>query len=94
MYFNDRMSTIELNVFLSGLQLQPAIKLLDFMRFINRSDTALGVSGDLSSEACGFNPLSTVVAQRVSPTVKELEALSSADASQWVKYWVAVGMFR
>jgi hypothetical protein len=45
------------------------------------------------SEAGGFMPLSSLVAQRVSPTVKELEPLSSADAEQWVDYWSAAGMF-
>jgi hypothetical protein len=46
------------------------------------------------SEAAGFTPLSTVVAQRVSRTVKELKSLSPADAAQWVAYWEAVGMFQ
>jgi len=72
----------------------PAIKLLDFMRFITRSDIAIRASGELSSEAGGFTSFATGVAQRVSPTVKELEPLSSADAAQWVDYWTAVGMFR
>jgi hypothetical protein len=82
------------NISSLGLRLQPAIKLLDFMRFITRSDTALRASGDLSSEAGGFTPFATGVAQRVSPTVNELEPLSSADAVQWVDYWEAVGMFQ
>ena len=77
-----------------GLPLQPAIKLLDFMRFITRSDTALRASRDLSSEAAGFTPFATGVARRVSPTVNELEPLSSADAVQWVDYWETVGMFQ
>jgi hypothetical protein len=45
------------------------------------------------SEAGGFMPLSSLVAQRVSTTVKELEPLSLVDAEQWVDYWSAAGMF-
>lgn len=45
-------------------------------------------------EVGGLTSFATVVAQRVSPTVKELEPLSSATATQWVDYWEAVGMFR
>lgn len=46
----------------------------------------------MPSEASDFTPFATDVALHVSPTVKELEPLSSADAAQWVDYWVAVGM--
>ncbi|KAG2119415.1 putative aminoadipate reductase [Suillus clintonianus] len=70
----------------------PAIKLLDFMRSITRSDITIRASGEMS-DVGGFTPFATDVAQRVSPTVKELEPLSSADAVQWVDYWAAVGMF-
>jgi len=64
------------------------------MRFIARSDITMRASGKMSSEAGGFTPFATEVAQRVSPTMKELEPLSPADASQWVDYWVEVGMFQ
>lgn len=46
----------------------------------------------MPSEASDFTPFATDVALHVSPTVKELEPLSSADAAQWVDYWAAVGM--
>ncbi|KAG1744621.1 putative aminoadipate reductase [Suillus paluster] len=82
------------NVFPPDLRLQPAIKLLDFMRSITRSDIAIRASGEMRSEAGSFPPFATEVAQRVSPTVKELEPLSSADAVQWVNYWAAAGMFQ
>ncbi|KAG0703313.1 putative aminoadipate reductase [Suillus ampliporus] len=72
----------------------PAIKLLDFMRFITRSDIAIRASGEMRSEAGGFTPFATSVAERVSPTMNELEPLSPADAAQWVDYWVAVGVFQ
>ncbi|OAX30945.1 hypothetical protein K503DRAFT_870821 [Rhizopogon vinicolor AM-OR11-026] len=72
----------------------PAIKLLDFMRFITRSDIAMRASWEMTLEAGSFTPFSTAVAQRVSPTVKDLEPLSSADAERWVEYWSAVGMFQ
>ncbi|KAG2103392.1 putative aminoadipate reductase [Suillus discolor] len=72
----------------------PAIKLLDFMRSMSRSDIATRASGKMHLEVGGVTSFSTDVAQRVSPTVKELEPLSSASATQWVDYWEAVGMFR
>ena len=84
----------DLNVFLLMFGLQPALKLLDFMRFITRSDIAIRASGEMLLEAGGFTPFSTAVAQRVSPTVKELRPLSSADAALWVDYWSAVGFFQ
>jgi len=64
------------------------------MRFMTRSDIAIRASGEMSLEAGGLTPFSTTVAQRVSPTVKELEPLSSVDARLWVDYWSAVGMFQ
>ncbi|KAG1835812.1 putative aminoadipate reductase [Suillus subalutaceus] len=72
----------------------PAIKLLNFMRFMARSDITIRVSGEMGSEAGGVASFATTVAERVSPTMKELESLSSADAAQWVDYWVAMGMFQ
>lgn len=60
----------------------PAIKLLDFMRMMSRSDIAIRVSGEMHSEVVGFASFATGVAQRVSLTV------------QWVDYWEAVGMPR
>ncbi|KAG2060872.1 putative aminoadipate reductase [Suillus hirtellus] len=72
----------------------PAIKLLDFMRFMARSDIATRASGEMGSEAGGVASFATAVAERVSPTMKELKSLSSADAAQWVDYWVAMEMFQ
>lgn len=51
------------------------------MRFITRPDIAIRASGKISLEAGGFTPFSTVMAQRVNLTVKDLELLSSADAA-------------
>lgn len=72
----------------------PAIKLLGFMRSMTRSNITIRASGEMPSEAGDFTPFATDVAQHVSPTVKELEPLSSADAVQWMDYWAAVGMFK
>jgi thioester reductase-like protein len=72
----------------------PAIKLLNFMRFMARSDIAIRASGEMGSEAGGVASFATAVAERVSPTMKELRSLSSADAAQWVDYWAAMGMFQ
>ena len=69
----------ERNVFLPDLSFQPAIKIIDYIRRLSQS---------------GSVPFSTGVAQRVSPTMKELKPLASTDATQWVDYWVAVGMFQ
>jgi len=64
------------------------------MRFITSSDIAIRASGEISLEAGSSTPFSTVVAQRVSSTVKDLEPPSSAAAAQWVDYLKAVEMFR
>ncbi|KAG1779119.1 putative aminoadipate reductase [Suillus placidus] len=72
----------------------PAIKLLNYMRSMARSDIAIRASGEMGSEAGGVTSFATAVAERVSPTMKELKSLSSADAAQWVDYWVAMGMFQ
>ncbi|KAG1761841.1 hypothetical protein EDD22DRAFT_1050951 [Suillus occidentalis] len=61
----------------------PVIKLLCFMRSMTRSDITIRAPGE-PSEASDFTPFATDVALHVSPTVKELEPLSSADAAQWV----------
>lgn len=72
--------------------MQPVIKLLCFMRSMTRSDITIRAPGEMPSEASDFSPFAMDVALHVSPTVKELEPLSSADATQWVDYWTAVGM--
>ncbi|KAG1799974.1 putative aminoadipate reductase, partial [Suillus variegatus] len=71
----------------------PAIKLLNFMRSMARSDIAIRASGEMNSEAGGMTSFTTAVAERVSPTMRELKSLPSADAAQWVDYWEAMGMF-
>lgn len=48
----------------------------------------------MGSEAGDVASFATTVAERVSPTMKELKSLSSADAAQWVDYWVAMEMFQ
>ncbi|KAG2047412.1 putative aminoadipate reductase [Suillus hirtellus] len=72
----------------------PAIKLLNFMRSMTQSDIAIRASGEVGSEAGGMTLFATAVAERVSPTMKDLKLLSSADAAQWVDYWEAMGMFQ
>jgi hypothetical protein len=67
------------------------------MHSMTRSDITIRAPGKMPSEAGDFTPFATDVAQHVSPTVKELEPLSSADAVQtvqWVDYWAVVGMFK
>ena len=64
------------------------------MRSTTRADVAARASREMSSEVGGFTPFATEVAQRVSPTMRDLEPLSAADAVQWVEYWEAVGMFQ
>lgn len=77
-----------------NIKRMPAIKLLDFMRFMIRSDITIRASGEMPSEAGDSTPFATDVAQQVSPTVEELKPLSSADAVQWMDYWAAAGMFK
>ncbi|OAX39503.1 hypothetical protein K503DRAFT_689488, partial [Rhizopogon vinicolor AM-OR11-026] len=88
--FSEWLEKLELsaeNTSIENLKRIPAIKLIDFIRHIAQSD----IGG--TPEAGGI-PFATGVAQRVSPTMKELEPLSAADATQWVNYWAAVGMFQ
>ncbi|KAG2347280.1 acetyl-CoA synthetase-like protein [Suillus weaverae] len=95
--FSEWFAKVELsakNASEADIKRIPAIKLLDFMRLMSRSDTAIRASGEMGSEVGGFTSFATGVAQRVSLTVKELEPLSTATATQWVDYWDAVGMFR
>lgn len=42
-------------------------------------------------EVAGMASCVTTVTECVSPTMKEVKPLSSADVGQWVDYWVAVG---
>jgi hypothetical protein len=49
--------------FLPDLRLQLAIKLLDFMRRISRSDVTVRASGEISSEAGGRPAFATGMAQ-------------------------------
>ncbi|KAG1870691.1 putative aminoadipate reductase [Suillus subalutaceus] len=72
----------------------PSIKLLDFMRAMGRSDVVIRASGEMNTEAGGLTLFATAVAERASPTMRELKPLSSADAAQWVDYWVDMGMFQ
>jgi hypothetical protein len=67
--------------FLPDLRLQLAIKLLDFMRRISRSDVAVRASGEISSEAGGRPAFAT---GWPSSTFKELEPLSATDVARWV----------
>ncbi|KAG2133352.1 putative aminoadipate reductase [Suillus clintonianus] len=95
--FSEWFEKVELsakNASEENIQRIPAIKLLDFMRVMSRSDIAIRASGDMRSEVGGITSFATGVAQRVSLTVKELEPLSSVAATQWVDYWDAVRMFR
>jgi thioester reductase-like protein/acyl-CoA synthetase (AMP-forming)/AMP-acid ligase II len=72
----------------------PGIKLLDFMRAMAQSDSVIRASGEMGTEAGGLTLFATAVAERASPTMKELKPLSSADAALWVDYWAAMGMFQ
>ncbi|KAG1898169.1 uncharacterized protein F5891DRAFT_956098, partial [Suillus fuscotomentosus] len=72
----------------------PAIKLLNFMRSMAQSDIAIRASREMGSEAGGMTLFATAIAECISPTMKELKSLSSADAAQWVDYWEAMGMFQ
>lgn len=64
------------------------------MHSMIRSDIMIKASGEMPSEAAGFTPFVADVAQCVSPMVKELDPLLSADAVQWVDHWAAAGMFK
>ncbi|KAG1857999.1 hypothetical protein C8R48DRAFT_273106 [Suillus tomentosus] len=92
--WHDKLESSAKDLSKEAMKRIPAIKLLDFMRFMARSDIATRASGEMGSEAGGVASFATAVAERVSPTMKELKSLSSADAAQWVDYWVAMEMFQ
>ncbi|KAG1798498.1 uncharacterized protein HD556DRAFT_1430829 [Suillus plorans] len=71
-----------------------AIKLLNSMRPIAQSDIVTRASGEMGVEVAGMALCVTAVAERVSPTMRELKSLSSADVGQWVDYWMSAGMFQ
>ncbi|KIJ61725.1 hypothetical protein HYDPIDRAFT_158984 [Hydnomerulius pinastri MD-312] len=71
----------------------PAIKLLNFIRFLAQGDTSMRQSDRFDEEAAGFASFTTDVAQSVSKTMKELEPLSATDVMGWIHYWESVGMF-
>ncbi|KAG1855628.1 putative aminoadipate reductase [Suillus subalutaceus] len=89
----ERLESSAKDVSEESMKRIPAIKLLDFMRSMARSDIAIRASGEMASEAGGMKSFATAVAERVSPTIRGLKPLSSADAAQWVDYWVDMGMF-
>jgi hypothetical protein len=64
------------------------------MRAMAQSDSVIRASGEMGTEAGGLTLFATAVAERASPTMKELKPLSSADAALWVDYWAAMGMFQ
>jgi hypothetical protein len=71
----------ERDVFPLDLSLQPAIKPIDYIYRMYGSGRKI-------------NAFATGVAQRISPTMRELDPLSSADAALWMDYWASVGMFQ
>ncbi|KAG2145295.1 putative aminoadipate reductase [Suillus bovinus] len=94
--FSEWLNKLELsakNLSEETMKRIPAIKLLNFMRSMAQSDIAIRASGEMGTEAGGMTLFATSVAERASPTMKELKELSSADAAQWVDYWMAMGMF-
>ncbi|EJD45598.1 acetyl-CoA synthetase-like protein [Auricularia subglabra TFB-10046 SS5] len=64
----------------------PVLRLLDFFRVIG-GEAGAGIEG-----FTGFEYLATENAQRVSPTLREMQELQSADVEKWVTYWRRSGV--
>jgi hypothetical protein len=64
------------------------------MHFMARLDIAIRESGEMGSKVGGVASFATTIAEHVSPIMKELRLLSSADVAQWVDYLAAMGMFQ
>ncbi|KAG1857908.1 hypothetical protein C8R48DRAFT_834945 [Suillus tomentosus] len=92
--FSEWLEKLESNAKDLSNECIPAIKLLNFMRSIARSDISTRASGKMGVEVAGMASCVTAVTERVSPTMKELKSLSSADVGQWVDCWVGVRMFQ
>jgi len=59
------------------------------------SNTDVGLRSEETEghESGGLVDFSTVKAQSISKTMKELAPISSKDADLWIKYWKNVGLF-
>ncbi|KAF9228211.1 acetyl-CoA synthetase-like protein [Gyrodon lividus] len=88
-----RLEKCAANMSEDNIRRLPAIKLLNFMRFLAQEDTAIRQWDRADAEAAGFTDFAMDVAQRVSKTMRELEPLSPSDAARWVDYWESIGMF-
>jgi len=71
----------------------PAIKLLEFFRTLVRGDEAIRRSQIAATEAAGIANFITTKAQRVSPTMANMQAIGEVEADAWVAYWIANGVF-
>ena len=70
---------------LAGLRENPALKLLQF--FVQCRST------DYTRNGVGLHGLDTSVAQSVSPTLRDMEALDGEHARRWTAYWKRHGFF-
>ena len=73
--------------------LQPAIKLVDFFRFISKATRHQSAHGEAREEAGGSTLFSTEKSQKFSETMAQLPQLALPDAMSWIKYWKNAGMF-
>jgi len=75
------------------ISVMPAIKLLSFFRMISSADATVRKSGRRDVEGGGFATFSTEKSQAASPTLNNLQQISTDDARQWVGYWSSKGFF-
>ncbi|KAF8154567.1 hypothetical protein B0H34DRAFT_661311 [Crassisporium funariophilum] len=71
----------------------PAIKILDFFRSFADTDATLRLVNKHDAESGGLANFSTVKAQTISKTMKDLPAIGARDAHLWVRYWKSAGLF-
>ena len=72
--------------------LQPAIKLLEYYRWVAVADDhATKLAKSQVVEAGGLPVLLTSKIQKYSATLRELESIGAEHARAWVNYWTKIG---
>lgn len=75
----------------------PALKLLLFYRSLAAGDSTLQAleEGEAAErEALGSVKIATDKMQALSPTLRDMPPLTSAEPSRWVAYWSSKGLFQ
>ncbi|KAG5721421.1 Linear gramicidin synthase subunit D [Termitomyces sp. T112] len=71
----------------ANIQDIPAVKLLEFFRAFSEADHAIADAGHHEVESGGLPKFTTVKAQRLSQTMREVRPIGVEDVRRWVSYW-------